>query len=115
MKELLAPRRAVALAILAAGLGAALAIWLAAPPAAAGAAYAPEDSKQYLREMEMYGGKANVMASALRQWFEGLWHGRRLAATIACLTPLVVLFYLIASIPLPEEPAGGPAPPGDRR
>ena len=66
--------------------------------------------------MELYGGKANLIASGIRQWFDSLWHGRRLAWTVACLTPLAVLFYLIASTPLPgpRNPASGPsssAPP----
>ena len=110
-------RRAVALLILLAGLGVALAIDLTALPAAPNPlGYEPEDSKQYLRDMELYGGKANLVASGIRQWFDSLWHGRRLAATVACLTPLAVLLYLIASTPLPRppRPAGdspSPAPP----
>ena len=61
--------------------------------------------------MELYGGKANLVASGLRQWFDSLWHGRRLAITVAFLTLLVLLFYLIVSTPLPP-PAGPPrAPP----
>ncbi len=43
----------------------------------------PEDSKQYLRSMELYGGKANVLADELRRWFVGLWQGKSLACIIA--------------------------------
>jgi hypothetical protein len=46
----------------------------------------PEDSKKYLRDMELYGGKANVLADDLRRWFVGLWHGKSLAFTVACIT-----------------------------
>ncbi len=63
----------------------------------------PEDSKQYLRQMEEYGGKANLLASELRKWFDSLWHGRRLAATVTCLTFLFLLFYLVGSTPLPPS------------
>ncbi len=49
----------------------------------------PDDSKQYLRGLELYGGTANVLADELRRWFDGLWHGKSLAFTLACLTILV--------------------------
>lgn len=55
----------------------------------------PEDSKQYLRDLQLYGGTANVLADELRRWFAGLWHGKSLAFTIACITILVSsgIFY----------------------
>jgi len=46
----------------------------------------PEDSKQYLRDLELYGGKANVLADEFRRWFIGLWHGKSLAFILACTT-----------------------------
>ena len=49
----------------------------------------PEDSKKYLRDMELYGGKANVLADDFRRWFVGLWHGKSLALTVACITILI--------------------------
>jgi hypothetical protein len=73
--------------ILVVGLGSALLIYLTAGPE-------PDDplgradSKQYLRTMELYGGKANILAAELLDWFRGLWHGKRLAATVACATVL---------------------------
>src|SRR5271169_5703160 len=56
----------------------------------------PEDSKQYLRGMELYGGTANVLADELRRWFAGLWHGKSLAFTVAFITILVSsgVFYI---------------------
>lgn len=99
-------RRIVAAAILAAGLVSSLVIYLTATPAPPNPlGYEPEDSKQYLRQMEVYGGKSNVLASEIRQWFESLWHGRRLAATVLCLTFVFLLFYWIGSTPLPPEAA----------
>jgi hypothetical protein len=55
----------------------------------------PEDSKQYLRGLELYGGKANVLMDQLRRGFIGLWHGKSLAYTMACITIFVsfALFY----------------------
>ena len=49
----------------------------------------PEDSKKYLRDLERYGGKANVLADELRRWFVGLWHGKPLAFLVACITILI--------------------------
>jgi hypothetical protein len=48
----------------------------------------PGDSKKYLRDLELYGGKANVLATQLRYWFAGLWHGKPLAYIIALLSVL---------------------------
>jgi len=60
--------------------------------------YNPEESKQYLRAMELYGGKANVMAAELRQWFDSLWHGTRLAYTVACATVLLAGAFWFAAV-----------------
>jgi hypothetical protein len=103
-RRIQAPRRVIAAAILAAGLGSALVISLTATPASPNPlGYEPEDSKQYLRQMEVYGGKSNVLASEFRQWFDSLWHGRRLAATVACLTFVFLLVFLVGSTPLPPD------------
>lgn len=60
----------------------------------------PEDSKKYLRQMEAVGGKANVLAWELRQWFEGLWRGRSLACTVGVLAAVLALgVYLAADRP----------------
>jgi hypothetical protein len=48
-----------------------------------------ENSKQYLHALELYGGKANVLAVKVTQWFNTLWHGTRLAYTVACATLLL--------------------------
>jgi len=71
-----------------AGLGGALGIYLVAG-SVPGDPLGREDSKQYLRGMELYGGEANVLAAELMQWFQSLWHGKRLAVTVACITVLV--------------------------
>jgi hypothetical protein len=57
----------------------------------------PEDSKKYLRDLELYGGKANVLVTEFRLWFVGLWHGKSLAFTLAFITILISLaFYCLA-------------------
>jgi hypothetical protein len=90
-----AARRILA-AILGLGLGASVAAWLAAP---SGGEYDlhPEDSKAYLREMEVIGGKANLLAAEFGHWFAGLWQGRTLALTLAVLTLLLSAgFWFVA-------------------
>ena len=62
-------------------------------------AYEIEHSKQYQRTLELYGGKANVIAVEITQWFDSLWHGRRLAYTVACATVLLAAgFWLAAAL-----------------
>jgi hypothetical protein len=93
-------------AVTTAVVGFASAIWIyltAAAPVGNPLGYEPEDSKQYLRDLERYGGKANVLATELTDWFNGLWHGRRLAFTVACITVLIAGSLLLASIPLPDD------------
>ena len=114
MKWRHAPRetrlRLIAAAILVVGFGSAIGIYLAAVNGPANPfGLEPDESKQYLRQLEMYGGTANVLATELREWFSSLWHGKRLAVTVACLTTVLALgFFFVASrLPL-EADAEGP-------
>jgi hypothetical protein len=107
--------RVIPRAVLAAGLGAALLIYLSARSPAADPLGNPEDSKRYLREMQVYGGSANVLATELREWFDSLWHGERLAFTVAVLTLLLAAGYWFAVTHLrmpPEEATGEGDGPG---
>ncbi len=102
-----ARRKAVAAGLVLAGLAAGLVIYLTAGPAPdSPLGYRPEDTKRYLRQMEVYGGQANVMAAGLREWFVGLWHGRSLAMTVVVLSVLLALAYLFAFTPLPPPESG---------
>jgi len=56
-----------------------------------------EYSKKYRHDLEIIGGKANVLAAELNDWFEGLWHGSSLAVTLACITLVVsCCIFLVA-------------------
>ena len=112
----MADRRAhlVTALILTVGLAAALVIYLtAAPPDDSTVEMA--DAKQYLRQMELYGGKANLLATEIRDWFASLWHGRRLAVTVAVVTVAAAGGYWLVAAPLPSdlERAGRRPPRGD--
>lgn len=112
-------KRIVAL-ILIVGFGTATAIYVAATPGTAGpTGYDPEESKRDLRDIEVYGGKANLLASEFRHWFMSLWRGRNLAFTVAALTVALALAVLFFGIPLPPATApsagsgtGRDVPPG---
>ena len=87
------------------GLGSAAAIYFEAGPEPENpSGYDPRDSKTYLLRMEEIGGKANVLAVQIRQWFSGLWHGRHLAYTVGSLSIFIALAYwFVATHPLPDE------------
>jgi hypothetical protein len=90
----------IAVAILIVGLATAIGIYVSAARSTDDmVTYEIEHSKQYQRTLELYGGKANVIAVELTQWFDSLWHGTRLAYTVACATVLVAGgFWLAAAV-----------------
>ena len=94
--------------ILVVGLGSAAWIYQHAGPgesgvygyeAGNGAVYPlrPEDSKEYLREMELMGGKANVLVDKFRRWFTGLWQGKSLAVIIGGASLIVSFGFFFAA------------------
>ena len=62
----------------------------------------PEGSKMYLRNLQLYGGTASVLADELRRWFVGLWHGKSLAFTVACITIFVSFGFFFVANHLPS-------------
>ena len=60
-----------------------------------------EDSKMYLRDLQLYSGKAGVLADEFRRWFVGLWYGKSLAFTVAYITLFIsfVVFYVANHLP----------------
>jgi hypothetical protein len=61
----------------------------------------PEDSKKYIHDLELYGGKANVLANEFIGWFVGLWHGKSLAFTVAFITIFISFgfFFFVKHLP----------------
>lgn len=53
-------------------------------------------SKPYQRDLERYGGKANVIFDEINRWFASLWHGKRLGMTLGWISVIasLVLFLL---------------------
>ena len=83
------------------GLGCALVIYLQASQARVDPLLGdPWATKKYSRELRMIGGKANVLAVEIEDWFAGLWQGESLAGTIALLTVgLTLAFRFLAQHP----------------
>ena len=57
----------------------------------------PEDSKMYSHNLELYGGKLNVIMDDFRRWFAGLWQGKSLALIIACTAIMISLGFFYAA------------------
>jgi hypothetical protein len=74
--------------------------------------FSPETSKKYLRDLELYGGTANVLAVQFQTWFDGLWHGRSLAYTVAVISAVTSLGYVFFAVVLP--PYRDPNTPEDQ-
>ena len=89
----------VTILMLCAGLGSAAVIYLtAAGPDEISMVDEFEESKRFTHDLELYGGKANVLANKFSHWFEGLWHGQTLAFTVAVITVVIsVGYYFVAS------------------
>jgi hypothetical protein len=74
----------------------------------------PEDSKKYLRDLELYGGKANVLADEFRRWFVGLWRGKSLAFTVGFITLFISLSIFYAANHVPSSLESHLSPPNNR-
>lgn len=102
MRDAASRVRFVTRAILFAGLAGAAAIYLV-NSRPRGAEFELERSRMVTHDLEVYGGRANVLADDFRTWFGGLWQGRNLAFTVAVLTILAALAYRFVATPAPPE------------
>ncbi|MBF0558367.1 MAG: hypothetical protein HQL08_06265 [Nitrospirae bacterium] len=89
--------------ILLAGLGSALLIYISSGNGE-DLSLGFEESKMYRHDLELYGGKANVLADEFTRWYSGLWHGKPLAYTVACGSAAVSLGFFFVALHLPVEP-----------
>lgn len=63
----------------------------------------PQDSRMYRHDLELYGGKVNVLADDFMRWFIGLWHGKSLAFTVVCITIFISLGFFFVAHHLPTD------------
>ena len=59
-------------------------------------------TKRDIYQMERIGGRANVIGIQLTSWFTSLWHGRKLAYTICCLSVVAFLLLYLLSNPFKD-------------
>ena len=71
------------------------------------------NSKRQLLELERIGGKAAVVAAEMSEWFDGLWHGRRLAGTLLVLSAAASLLCFLAAGIAPLDESEQKQPPSD--
>ena len=95
----------IAAIILVLGLGSSIFIYLTAGEIDTETVFGDQidESKSYRRSLELYGGKANLLASEFTQWFNGLWHGKTLGITLACITGIICLGILLFAYNLPSD------------
>jgi hypothetical protein len=89
--------RPVLIGILVVGLGAALLIFVFAEIAPGNPL---GESKAYVHDMVLYGGKTNMVLGEFAEWLGSLWEGKRLAGTVAVITLLVAgaFFYFFSPV-----------------
>jgi hypothetical protein len=107
-------RRAGAI-VLGLGLGAAAVVYASAPASADGDAlgyriaggqtFAQEaNDPREMQQLERLGGKSAVMMFQFQRWVASLWHGRRLAWTLAVISGLVALLcFHLASLAAEDD------------
>ena len=94
----------IAAIILLGGLGSAILIYLAAANVPDSVpVYDPESSKMYIHDLELYGGKANLLASEFMHWFIGLWQGKSLAFTVAFIAICLSFGFFFVARHVPSD------------
>ncbi len=70
-----------------------------------------ERSKAYRHNLEVFGGKAAVLADDFNRWFESLWQGRTLAFTVGFISALTAFGFFLGGRHYQRTAAGNP--PGE--
>jgi hypothetical protein len=78
----------VSAGLLLAGLASAVLLYAFAEPEGPGNPWQtdPLGQRRYTRQMQVIGGKTNLLSAEFMDWFAARWHGRNLACTVAVLT-----------------------------
>lgn len=66
---------------------------------------APDDSKAYLRDMELFGGTSGILIANFNRWLGSLWHGKRLAYVLAIFSiGIAYICFSVARAQMHDEP-----------
>jgi hypothetical protein len=90
-------------ALVLAGFGSAVAIYLTAVRAPDDPFAEFEKSKKFTSELARMGGKSAVVAHDLNKWFSGLWQGESLAYSVIVITIVVAAIYYFISTSMVYE------------
>ncbi len=105
--------KAIAVMIFVIGLSGSIMVYVTAGPAVPNPlGYNLLDTKKYLRELEVYGGKGNLLITQFREWFGGLWHGQPLAFTLFFLTVILAFLFWLLGV---QHSSGADAEGGDEK
>jgi hypothetical protein len=63
----------------------------------------PENSKMYVHNLQVFGGKASVLMDEFNRWFIGIWHGKSLAFTVAFITIFISIPFFFFAKHLPDS------------
>lgn len=104
-------RRVGALILVSGAFAAALVYWKAPPPDPMADLLSGKNTKSYELQMELIGGKANLLADESKDSFLGLFQGRELAFTLATLSAAsaLICFFMahrLAYSSLPQDRVG---------
>ena len=58
---------------------------------------ATENSKKYIHDLQLYGGQAAILSDQFMRWFFGLWQGKSLAYTIACIAAIFAFVVFVVA------------------
>ena len=91
--------------VLLAGLGTALLLYLTCGDASDDdLVYQIHHARMYRHNLQVMGGQMAVLEDDISLWFDGLWHGRSLAYTIASITVVLSAGFLLVAYHLPADP-----------
>lgn len=78
-------------------IGAAIIYVMAPAEDSAELIYGVANDPRYTLELQRIGGNAEVAMAELHQWFDGLWHGKPLAYTVAVLCTAAAAVCFLAA------------------
>lgn len=62
-----------------------------------------EYSKKYVHDLQVFGGTSAVLADEFMRWWSGLWQGKTLAFTVACIAIILSFCVFVAANNVPPR------------
>ena len=58
-------------------------------------------NKKYVHDLQLYGGNAAMLGDQFTRWFAGLWRGKTLSYTVACIAVVLAFLFFVAGNNVP--------------